>query len=278
MSVQALAWAIEDAPGVPAELVSLLIGLANHADETGRGAWPSLALLAEYTRKSERQVRRGLRELELLGLIRPGDQRITGHIRPDRRPPVYDLSMERAGARLAARIAQQAEQGTGQQREVTDVLPLPERGDAHDRSSVSRGDIQGRHGGTPTSPKPYLEPSTKNPLPPAAPRPGAEIQTATATATATVGPGAAIGRPAQPASAAPPGCSRENPAHQNCRACGTTRRQLADAARRVAAQPSPLCGECDNGWIMTAGPDGQDLAAKCPTCRSPTQQPVAQAI
>ena len=42
MSLEAIAWAITDAPDVPPECVSLLVGLANHADSRGRGAyaWP----------------------------------------------------------------------------------------------------------------------------------------------------------------------------------------------------------------------------------------------
>lgn len=95
MSVQALTWALEDAPDVPPHLVATLLGLANHADRDGRGAYPSQATLARYARKAERNVRADLRGLETRGLIRRGDQRYTAHLPPDRRPTVWDLAMER---------------------------------------------------------------------------------------------------------------------------------------------------------------------------------------
>lgn len=104
MSTEALKWAIELAPPMPAQLVATLAGLANHADTKGRGAYPSLAKLAAYACKAERSVRRDLRQLQELGLIRPGDPNRTLHLPSDRRPEVYDLAMEltvpggRAGA------------------------------------------------------------------------------------------------------------------------------------------------------------------------------------
>lgn len=93
MSVEAITWVLHEAPGCPPQLVSTLIGLANHADPHGRGAYPGQGMLASYTRKSERQVRRDLAEAERLGLIRRGDQRLVAHIPADRRPVVWDLVM-----------------------------------------------------------------------------------------------------------------------------------------------------------------------------------------
>lgn len=101
MSVQALSWALSEAAGysddglveVPPELVTVLVGLANHADEHGRHAYPSAGTLAHYARKSERQVRRDLVRLEELALIVRGDQRLVLHIDPDRRPVVWDLNL-----------------------------------------------------------------------------------------------------------------------------------------------------------------------------------------
>jgi hypothetical protein len=130
VSVQAITWALESATNVPPQHVSLLIGLANHADRDGRGSYPSIATLARYTRKSPRQVQRGLAELVAAGVIRPGDQRLTMHMRADRRPAVWDLRMA----------------GAGSQPRPSD----PERGDADDTSRMSPRD-QG--GVTSTSPR-----------------------------------------------------------------------------------------------------------------------------
>lgn len=94
MSVQAITWVLEDAPGLPPHLVGVMIGLANHADRDGRGAYPSQALLSKYARKSERSVRRDLTELEeVVKLIWRGDQRLVQHLRADERPVVWDLAM-----------------------------------------------------------------------------------------------------------------------------------------------------------------------------------------
>lgn len=92
-------WAVEYAPPMPAQLVATLIGLANHADAKGRATYPSLARLAAYTCKAERSVRRDLRDLEALGLIRPGNPARTAHLPTDKRPAVYDLALEKKVAK-----------------------------------------------------------------------------------------------------------------------------------------------------------------------------------
>lgn len=94
MSNEAMTWALRDAPDVPSHAVAVLIGLANHANELGQGAFPSQKLLGKYARKLERQVRKDLSALEEMGLIRRGDQRLVAHIPADRRPIVWDLAME----------------------------------------------------------------------------------------------------------------------------------------------------------------------------------------
>ncbi len=95
MSVQALVWVFEQCPDLPKHLVATMLGLANHADENGRGAHPSQDLLAWYTRKGERSCRRDLEQLEELGLISRGDQRKALWLSPDKRPVVWDLAMHR---------------------------------------------------------------------------------------------------------------------------------------------------------------------------------------
>lgn len=92
MSIKAVTWALKDAP-VPDPLSHLvLIGLADHTDDDGRGAWPSVRKLAEYARCSERTVHARLRVLEEHGLIRRGDQGMLAHLPANRRPVVYDVT------------------------------------------------------------------------------------------------------------------------------------------------------------------------------------------
>lgn len=95
MSTEAVHWALRNAPGVPSQCVGVLIGLAEHADRRGRGAYPSAATLSHYARKSERQARTDLETLAAAGVIRPGDQSLAAHLPSNRRPVVYDLAVER---------------------------------------------------------------------------------------------------------------------------------------------------------------------------------------
>lgn len=93
MSVQAMAWAIEQQLVKAATARHVLLVLANYADKEGRHAFPSAATLASDTGLTERGVRMKLAELQKLGAIRLGNQAIVAaHIdRADRRPVVYDL-------------------------------------------------------------------------------------------------------------------------------------------------------------------------------------------
>jgi hypothetical protein len=104
VSKEAMDWALELAPPMPAQLVATLSGLARHADKHGRGAYPSVARLAAYTCKSERSVQRDLKELRSLELIRLGDQSKAAHLPEGKRPEVYDLAVERVvpGGRAGA--------------------------------------------------------------------------------------------------------------------------------------------------------------------------------
>lgn len=167
VSVEAITWVLNEAQDVPAPLVSTLVGLANHATPDGRNAYPSQAKLAKYTRKSERTVRRDLAELERLGLICRGDQRVVEHVPRDRRPVVYDLCMAPSDDDPDGRTPTTPRtRTTGRGRPGVDVSSghtrpgADDRGDAHDRSSMAeRGDAHVRTGGTPTSAKPSEEPS-----------------------------------------------------------------------------------------------------------------------
>jgi hypothetical protein len=102
MSVEAITWALNLAP-VPADAggkpnsacAFALVGLANHADPDGTGAFPSVDTLVRYTRLSERTIRTALDRLEEAGLIRPcAPEIVAARIRrADRRPQGWDLDL-----------------------------------------------------------------------------------------------------------------------------------------------------------------------------------------
>lgn len=98
MSLQALVWALEKAPVKTATQRLVLLGLANHADPDGTDSFPAVATLENYTCLSRRSVQSTLRELEDMGLIRPGNPDIARAKinRQDRVPNVYDLMMNGA--------------------------------------------------------------------------------------------------------------------------------------------------------------------------------------
>jgi len=97
MSVQAIAWAIEQQEVREPETQLVLMCLANYAAADGANAFPSIQRLTRDSRLSESTVRRQLQKLEKMSLIRRGNQAITAAfiVRADRRPTVYDLLMPR---------------------------------------------------------------------------------------------------------------------------------------------------------------------------------------
>ncbi|MER7908256.1 helix-turn-helix domain-containing protein [Streptomyces sp. NPDC096068] len=175
MSVEATVWALKFAPPMPPQFLGTLLGLADHADAKGRGAYPSIPTLAAYTCKSERSVQRDLKGLREEGLIRAGDESLVAHIPADRRPEVYDLAVERvvpggragdedARAEVAKLVSARARGG-----KKGGVTPTsPRRGDAHVTTGVTptseRGDVGVANGVTPTSPKPSFEPPMNPPM------------------------------------------------------------------------------------------------------------------
>lgn len=92
MSLEAYIWAanlpLSRCNGTP---FRVLLQLADRADQLGYGAYPSVTTIAERLECSERTVFRALKELQMLGLIRRGDQRYVEHIDPRHRPTVYDV-------------------------------------------------------------------------------------------------------------------------------------------------------------------------------------------
>lgn len=116
MSIQAVAWALEQTLVKDSGARFVLIGLANHADANGRHAFPSIATLAHYTGMSTRSVKAKLAMLKEQGIIAEGNQGIAAaHIsRADRRPTVYDILMVGEGVRgeqISPRSAENKERG-----------------------------------------------------------------------------------------------------------------------------------------------------------------------
>lgn len=238
MSVQALSWALNDAPDVPAELVAVLVGLANHADEEGRNAFPAQARLARYARKSDRSVRNDLAALLAIGLIREGDRRLVAHIPGGRRPKVYDLAMERRA-------------------EPTDRKPTS----AHDRKPTSGHPGTGlpvtpeadvRSGRKPTSDEPSEEPSEEEV--------GTEGDRPARTRASAAEPDV---------EAPPPAAARPIPPEEKARL-----QALGDEARRATAQARAEAAARDETAI--AGCDRCDDHGLLPTrvpCMHPRQPP-----
>lgn len=147
MSLQAMVWALKTAP-VPDPISHLvLIGLADHADDSGRNARPSVATLSDYARCSMRSVQRKLRTLEDCGLIWAGDQASVQHLRSDRRPVVYDLNI------YGVTVSRAAENG---------VTAGDERGANLDQTGCHAGP----NGATRLADRTVLEPSLNRPVEP----------------------------------------------------------------------------------------------------------------
>ncbi len=154
MSVQAITWLLERAPDVKPHLVGTLFGLANHADQDGRAAHPSVGLLSHYNRKTDRATQNDLRELEHdLDLIRRGDQRRVMHIPEDRRPVVYDLAMAYAPERVRPARVTEGKRGRPRKNGVQSTSPGEVEGENGVKPSTKRGAV----GFTQT----VLEPTTR---------------------------------------------------------------------------------------------------------------------
>lgn len=134
MSHQAVTWVLDNTPQLDPGLALTLLVLAEHADDEGRGAFPSQATLARRAHKTERAVRNDLTRLERLGLVSRGDQSRTARMPANRRPVVWDLAIT--------------------------------RGEVGDRSHTSGGKWVTGHslhlGGKPTSAKPSLNRQRKS--------------------------------------------------------------------------------------------------------------------
>jgi DNA-binding transcriptional ArsR family regulator len=98
VSIEAVSWALNEAPVEKDGPAAVLLGLANHADPDGRDAWPSAERLAYYARMSPRSVRRHLATLIADGVIAVDEDTRSrdAKTRADQRPVVYRLLMNGA--------------------------------------------------------------------------------------------------------------------------------------------------------------------------------------
>jgi len=147
MSTEAVSWALRDAPDVPAQCVAVLVGLAEHADKHGRGAYPSAGTLAGYARKSKRQVHYDMEALAEAKLIRFGDQSLAAKFPLNRRPVVYDLAVERVQVGVQSIAPQEPEPGVPPASGVQPASPL------QSTSPQDADDLQEQHGMQSTAPQ-----------------------------------------------------------------------------------------------------------------------------
>lgn len=120
MSIQAVAWAIEQQEVIEPNVRLVLICLANCCGSpTGENAFPAIARLCRDSGLSESTVRRCLKQLEKASMIMRGNQAIAAAYidRLDRRPVVYDLLMPRGVTqtpRKANGVSNDPERGVNQ--------------------------------------------------------------------------------------------------------------------------------------------------------------------
>jgi DNA-binding MarR family transcriptional regulator len=121
VSIQAMAWAIEQQEVTDPVTQLVLLCLANYAGAMGQNAYPGIARLARDTRLSERAVQKHLRKLEQMSII------TTSGIAPsraDKRPRNYQILMSSRGAPNAPRLS-----ATGCTKRPDGVNVVQERGE-----------------------------------------------------------------------------------------------------------------------------------------------------
>lgn len=142
MSIEAMVWVLRHSPLSGSDKV-ILLGIANHADDEGGNAWPSVRTLSRYANMSERSVQRALKRMADEGHIVVRRQRGgTADTSADRRPNLYQVVMSG----------------------VTFTSPRVQDG-------PERGDTRVADGVTHVSPEPSSEPSIRDAAAPRARNP-----------------------------------------------------------------------------------------------------------
>lgn len=163
MSVRVMSQIWEHAPVESGELL-VLLAIADHCDDQGRNAWPSVETLARKARLSTRRVQQILRSLENRSLIhieenRGGTLDTPSDRRPNRYTIMLDVLTSNSGVKPTSPqdvVVQTPDVVVLPQDLVTDVSgtgvkPASQRGEAHFA-----------HGVKPTSPEPSIEPSIES--------------------------------------------------------------------------------------------------------------------
>jgi hypothetical protein len=245
VSVEAIATVLHHSRATGTAKV-VLIGIANHAGDGG--AWPSIATLSKYAGVDERTVQRAIRKLEELGEIRVHAQSGGTRNTQDRyRPNRYDILVacpadcDRTPAHNCATDDAETQPNEASNRGDTGVTPHHESGVTPTSPlQLVRGDASVASWVTPTSPEPSLNhPDT--PQPPASGGPTSST----------------------------PICGRHpDGGGKNCRACGTTSKQLAErrdreleAQRRAEQQRRDLEERARNEQLRSVGPSPATAAA-----------------
>lgn len=91
MSLRAMLWAMDEAPVESATERLILIYLADYASDDGTGIFPAMQKIASRSGFSRSTVKRTVKRLADRGVLAPGDDRLVGHYREDKRPNVWNL-------------------------------------------------------------------------------------------------------------------------------------------------------------------------------------------
>ncbi|KFI39813.1 cryptic prophage protein [Bifidobacterium actinocoloniiforme DSM 22766] len=168
MSVQAMSWALRDAPvGADSTGRLILVILADFARPDGSGAYPSVETVSRIARVSPRCVRQHLSRLKEAGVIRAGDQRILSHIRADRRTTVWDLCMTPAGeSGMSVERERAIDEELGQDGVNERAARETDGVKAGSSRQIPRGEESRRHGVNQPSPNPLEEPLLNTPVAP----------------------------------------------------------------------------------------------------------------
>ncbi|MDF7641469.1 helix-turn-helix domain-containing protein [Bifidobacterium sp. ESL0784] len=114
MSWQCTSWALREAPCPNASARLVLIALADRCQPDGRSAWPTIETLTAEAHCSRATVKRALHDMEVLGVIRRGDQDLARHdehgrwLAPQWRPIVWECCMNVALEKVSEKPGRKA--------------------------------------------------------------------------------------------------------------------------------------------------------------------------
>ncbi|KAA8831820.1 helix-turn-helix domain-containing protein [Bifidobacterium tissieri] len=94
MSVQAMSWAMDEAPTMDKSERIVLMYMADTADKYGCNSFQSASTIAKRSRYGVSTIRAAIGRLKRKGLIREGDQRRLAWMPNGQRPVVYDLALD----------------------------------------------------------------------------------------------------------------------------------------------------------------------------------------